>query len=86
MSICHACITVVMHVPDMSICMSCRCVMYSCHDGDISLGLCIYHAGMSWGYVMNICHACTRYVMHVPDMSLGMSCMCVMVICHGDMS
>ena len=36
--------------------------------------------GMSW-HVMS-----WRYVMHVPDMSWGMSSRGVMYICHGDMS
>ena len=56
----------------------------------VMAGIC--HGGMSWQfrgvlyvmqyvipcYVMAICHACTRGVMHVP----GMSCRLVMQRCH----
>ena len=69
-----------------------------CHVGVswryVMVGIC--HGGMSWQfrgflYVMRYVMACyvmaiDVYVMHVSDMSLGMSCRCVMYICHGDMS
>ena len=77
MTVCHACTRGVMHVPDMSLVMSYRCVMVICH-GDISLGFLVCHGDMSWQYVMRICHACTRGVMHVP----GMSWRLVMQRCH----
>ena len=65
--------------------MSSTRVIHVCH-GDISLGFQVCHAGMSWVYVMSICHACTRGVMHTPSMSLYVSCRCVMLVCHGNIS
>ena len=81
MRVCHACITGVMHVPDMSLGMSCRCVMLVCH-GDISWGFQVCHAGMSWVCGMLVCHACITCAMHVPEYVIRY----VIQVCHVDMS
>ena len=84
MAICHACITGVMHVPQVSWmyqrCHACtryviECVMQGCHV-DMSWWCVIVFSGMSYRYVMviyvmAICHWDVRYVIQV---------------CHGDMS
>ena len=79
MAICHGDISLGFSIchADMSWCY----VMVIYH-----WGFRICHAGMSWGYVMNICHTCIRGVMYDSDMSLYISCRCIMLVCHGDIS